>query len=444
MAIVDVVHPGGAATPIRATIQAAVDANPGKYIRLPGTISTTWTLDGRAGDANQDTPDALGTVEMGENQLIVGNGVTVVESSATPFPGTWQSAFRWLNKTLFGVILEAGARVTGRRDLHVGGDEWRAAFKLVSTGNSQQWQDFVGNSEAHVTGWKGDGFFIQSGDAVTGGNHACKKIRVLNVNFNDNNRHGVTIEDVNGFRWQNVGGSGNDGTGSSHLCDIEPDNTGDSLIDIELDGGTFDAHAVGISIDLEQLNGSSSPVDVLIKNMICNQSADPSDDPWAYRFKNSHDGPPSGTVEYRNCYAADLRYAALRAQWRLSSGVLAKFNGCVSHRCATTFEKPINLDLVGSPTGAGILIDDVVVEETLDRVVTLVASSGGNATNVRGRAFVDRGGLKMSTSQLQTLLPNLNVQRYTKQHKSRHRIALEREALRSRELLPRVDFGREA
>ncbi len=439
MATVAVTHPG-AGLDTRTAIRNAAVANPNDTLYLGSNISSTWEVTGRVDPLGHgDLVDAEGAVELNNNKIHLGTGVTVRENHATPTIGRVQSLFRWLNKSNTGLIFEPGSSLYGRREDHADGSELRAGAKFISCNGVE----IQGQGEAHIKNWGGDGIWLCSGDNWdTGAN-----LRVL-INYlllNDNYRHGLTIEDANDCRVLRCGGTGNDGTGSSHWCDIEPDESADKLIDVYVQGGYHEGHAVGITIDLHQMDSNSSPVNVIVEDVTSGKSADAGDDPWGFRVKNSAGaGPLSGTIEYRNGRVENLRYAGIRVQWDLASGVLAKFTGCNVYRCATAFEKPISLVLEGAPTGAGILFDDLIVEETLDRIITEVSSSGGVATNVRGRIFVDRGGLKMSTSQLQTLLPNLNVQRYTKQHKRRHRIALERVRVRDRELLPRVDFGREA
>lgn len=405
---------------VATSIAAASNGDTIRFRSAANGGGDTWNFKGFTEAGAELTVDASGAIEVTKNlTLLLDPGVILQESAVTPFTASGadpnysrQCLIRFKGRTGCGITFGAGSKLLGQKAAHAGDhSEMMCGVRFLGCTNVS----IVGTGEVHFDSFYGDGLWFASGGNVSVATNTT--VSVTDCKFSNNYRHGVAIEDVSGFSMKRCGGESNSGTSSSCWCDVEPDNTTDSLVNVLIDGADFKGHAHGLLVNLNSLDSTSPTISLVARNCRCRLSTTGGDDPDAFTIRNdlTTASKPPGTLEFIDCEGFNINASAFNIRWDLATGAaLLKMIRCGSNNCATdnSLYKPFKFTLTGTPAAAtGIRMNDcfAVEQKHANRKCTEVTSADGTATNVIGSIRVTGPFNSTFGSQAQSLLPNLRI-----------------------------------
>ena len=361
----------------RANILAAVatgDAN----IYLPYSGSK-WLLSSPTTFTDSPITEDPESIQLNDGQTLhLADGVEL-ESK----PGTWAGIYQGMigadQKSNVAVRLGVGAqiRMLSPATLGITPSEHRHCVKFKSCTSPI----ITGGV---LDGRGGDGLYIgphlQSGGV---GRAACTGVTATGFRVANARRNGISILSVNGLTMTNVVVSGTIGTSPQALIDFEPNDVADQLTSIVIDDLTGIGNVAGILFALHLMTGSSTPPSVLIKNSrIFTGGAGYS----GLRFAVASGGPPSGSIEIRDCLVRTCVEPGVRAEWLRTLALQCTMRRVAFENVATGGgTSPFDFAFSGASDHAsgGMIFEDCTLHETSDRSCATITTPG-NTNCARG------------------------------------------------------------
>ncbi|MCS6917711.1 MAG: right-handed parallel beta-helix repeat-containing protein, partial [Chitinophagales bacterium] len=212
----------------------------------------------------------------------------------------------------------------------------------------------------------GDGICIDGN-----GTAYCENILIEDVRCLNHYRQGLSVLNVKNLTVRNSEFSGTSGTLPEAGIDIEPYQTTQQITNLFVENCRLENNGwAGIAVNLFELDSTSLPVSIVIRNCVFRNNASPAN---AYvqceiYASDNYKSPVKGSVLIDRCYIEESNYGAFYSR-KVASSYSLTFRNCVFQNVSKLqipYNKPIFLEVANyyqpSPELGGIHFDNVTIQ----------------------------------------------------------------------------------
>lgn len=343
---------------------------------------------------------------LASNQEVVFADGVVLTAKSGAFRGTHDCLFtgdRVSNVKLRGTNAVLRMRKADYTTSHYSVSEFRHVLSLQGVSNVQ-----VTGLSLQSSG--GDGLYIGPGEDRA---HApSRNMLIQNCDMYNNHRQGISVLSAENLTIDHCTIRGTIGTAPQAAMDLEPDDPGDMLVNVNITNCTCTGNAgSGFMANLTYMTPTSRPISVTVSNLHVQGSRQ-----TAMRVIVAEGGPPGGFLTFRNCLAEGTEYSGLSVKWNMNAFFDVTFDHCEWRNNARFLEDaPVLLQFFGAATAnatGGISFLDCLVndQKVRDPIVAIDDQVTSGAPDVTGTIFVTNSAIDSAITDPNWPLPDLRVQ----------------------------------